>query len=107
MEDRSASASAQVVMYRVWIARFENWRPTHWSETPPRAEAIEPALAGCLTWTEATQFVEGFNETSLAEGVGLWAVTAPVVVRYEGDLWPGAAIAARSAAVCETATERF
>jgi hypothetical protein len=90
MEVHSESLAHPGAVYRVWIARFEDWRPLRWSETPPRAEAVEPAVAGCLTWEEAAQFVAGFNEASLAGGVKLWAVAAPVVVRYDGDFWPGA-----------------
>jgi hypothetical protein len=83
--------------YRVWIARFEDWRPTRWSEMPPRAHAVEPALAGCLTREQAAHFVAGFNEAMLVEaasagGARLWAVAVPVVPRYEGDFEPGQSI---------------
>jgi len=93
MDACSSNHSATSAVYRVWIARFDDWRPTRWNEAPPRAEAIEPAIAGCLTRDEAAQFVAGFNEASLAEGAKLWAVVAPVALRYDGDFWPGAAIA--------------
>ncbi|MBX9788590.1 MAG: hypothetical protein K2Y37_06715 [Pirellulales bacterium] len=91
--------------YRVWLVGFQHWQPTAWYEIPPRAVAIEPADEACMSGDEATLFVQGFNETTLARHDQIWAIPVPVVVRYEHDLVPGQRLLA--AAIVATAPERL
>ncbi|MGD9645211.1 MAG: hypothetical protein AB7U73_05830 [Pirellulales bacterium] len=80
--------------FRVWLVGFEQWQPTAWYDMPPRAVAIEPADDACMSPDEATLFVQGFNETTLARHGQIWAIPVPVLVRYEHDLEPGQCLAA-------------
>ena len=75
--------------YRVWIAAYERWQPQAWHEVPPAAQALEPAVADCLSAVEAADYVEAFNLAMLAHPRNRWAIAIPVVLRYEGDLMPG------------------
>jgi hypothetical protein len=75
--------------FRVWIVTFDDWQPTHWNESPPRATAVEPADDALYTADEATLFVQGFNASILGSGQPIWAVAVPVTLRYEGDASAG------------------
>jgi hypothetical protein len=83
--DREQRDAPSGQLYRIWIAGFENWRPTAWSDVPPRAIALEPAEADALSDAQARAFLEGFNGHMLREAKRLWAVAVPVVVGYQGD----------------------
>jgi hypothetical protein len=72
-------------LYRIWIAGYDDWRPTDWRDVPPRAIALEPAEAAPLSAVQARAFLEGFNGQMLLERKRLWAVAVPVTVGYEGD----------------------
>ncbi len=91
-------------LFRLWIVRYERWRPKTWDELPPRATAVEPADAAAMSAREAVRFLEGFNRTMLGRAAGassdqsdaslrVWAVAIPVSIRYDGDLHVGAIIA--------------
>jgi hypothetical protein len=82
-------ASDGLQMYRLWIATYEDWRPAHWSDVPPRATALEPVARSLYSAEEAAQFVEGFNGSMLGGDRPLWAVAVPITIRYEGDAEPG------------------
>lgn len=79
-------------MFRLWIASYKDWRPTHWSQTPPQAIAIEPVEEMLYSEDEAALFVEGFNTSVLADDRAIWAVAVPITIRYEGDAVAGAPI---------------
>src|SRR5436305_8033943 len=82
-------------LFRVWIVRYERWRPAAWDELPPRATAVEPADGAAMSAREAVRFLEGFNRTMLArvenaagesdDSLSVWAVAIPVSIRYDGD----------------------
>ena len=76
-------------LFRIWIARYENWRPVCWTDVPPSAVAVELAEERCLSANEAAQFLQGFNQAMLADRRSIWAVAVPVRLRYEGDLRAG------------------
>jgi hypothetical protein len=88
-------------LFRVWIVRYERWRPKAWDELPARATAVEPADGAAMSAREAVRFLEGFNRTMLAraessdsaDSLRVWAVAIPVSIRYDGDLHVGAIIA--------------
>lgn len=82
------------VRYRVWIMRYENWRPRRWNQTPPAMTADRPADDACYNADEAREMVAGFNRQELREHRGRWAVAVPVIVRHEGDLQRGAVLIA-------------
>jgi hypothetical protein len=75
--------------YRVWIVRYADWKPDHWAEVPPEAEAVEPAEAICFDSDQAAQYIAGFNTEMLRRREIFWAVAVPVETCYEGDLAPG------------------
>jgi hypothetical protein len=75
--------------YRVWVARYDAWRPQRWDEIPPRCWAVEAAEPGCMSHASAVQFIEGFNSAVLNADCRLWAVAVPVAVFYAGDAVPG------------------
>jgi hypothetical protein len=75
--------------YRVWIARYDHWRPAGPQAVPPRAVALEPAEPGTMSAAQAACYAEAFNRTALAGGRKIWAVVLPVIVRYDGDAQPG------------------
>jgi hypothetical protein len=77
------------LLYRIWVVRYEHWRPAAWSELPPKAVAVETAEDAPLSEGEAARFLEGFNGTMLTRRAQLWAVAVPVTLRYEGDLCAG------------------
>ena len=62
---------------------------------------MEPAEEGVLSAHQAACYVKAFNRAALGQGLRVWAVALPVVVRYEGDLRPGPklAISARLASL--------
>ena len=76
-------------MFRLWIATYRDWRPSHWSQVPPRAVALEPVEDAVYSHDEAALFVEGFNQSVLADERMLWAVAVPVTVCYMGDAQAG------------------
>jgi hypothetical protein len=80
--------------FRVWIARYEDWRPGSDRDVPPAAVAVEPAEQGTMSREEAGEYVEAFNTAALGRPGNLWAVALPVKVRYEGEPRPGQTIAA-------------
>lgn len=77
------------LLFRIWVVRYEQWRPAAWNELPPRAVAVEAAEADPLSAGEAARFLEGFNGTMLSRRSRLWAIAVPVTVRYDGDLRVG------------------
>jgi hypothetical protein len=83
-------------LFRVWIARYEKWRPVSWDELPPRATAVEPADTAAMSAREAIRFLEGFNRTMLARLLPIWAIAVPVTIHYEGDLHIGAIVTRKS-----------
>lgn len=82
--------------FRVWITRFHDWQPTHWSDVPPEATAIEPIVGECISAEGAANLVEGFNQVMLEKPKRVWAVAVPVVVCYEQDLQPGQSVTDRA-----------
>ncbi len=91
----------QATGFRVWIAACGNWQPKHAHDWPSEATAMEPAEEGVLSAHQAACYVKAFNRAALGQGLQVWAVALPVVVRYEGDLRPGQklAISARLASL--------
>ena len=83
-------------LFRVWITRYEKWRPVAWDELPTRATAVEPADAAAMSAREAIRFLEGFNRTMLARLLPIWAIAVPVTIHYEGDLHIGAIVTRKS-----------
>jgi hypothetical protein len=83
-------------LFRVWITRYEKWRPVAWDEIPPRATAVEPADASSMSARDAIRFLEGFNRTMLARLLPIWAIAVPVTIHYEGDLHKGAIVTRKS-----------
>jgi hypothetical protein len=85
-------------LYRVWIARYEDWQPRGWDEVPPRYCAVELAVPECLPREAAACVLEGFNTAMLDEQrpgdkeKQFWAVAVAVELRYDGDPTPGAPI---------------
>lgn len=75
-----------------WGHDFVDWHPARWNEAPPRATALEPLVDAAYSATEAALFLEGFNSAMLTSDRPLWAVAVPVVLRFEGDARPGAAV---------------
>lgn len=75
--------------FRVWIARYDDWRPPGYREVPPAAVAVEPAEPETMSAEEADTYVEAFNRAALGRSAKLWAVALPVEVRYEGEPQPG------------------
>jgi hypothetical protein len=76
--------------FRLWIATCTDWRPTRWTDLPPRATALEPVDDAVYSAAEAALFLQGFNASMLDGTQPVWAVAVPVVIRYEGDAVPGA-----------------
>lgn len=81
-------------LFRVWIARYEDWQPRRWDEVPPVARAVELAVPECLPRDAAAHVIEGFNAAMLCDADKRWAVAVAVAVRYEGDLTPGEVVTA-------------
>ena len=75
--------------FRLWIARYDHWRPERWNDAPPQATALELIEDSSFSEEEARLFLEGFNSQMLVDGRPLWAVAVPVVLRYDGDPQPG------------------
>lgn len=71
--------------FRVWIAGYEGWVPSGWSDVPPAVVAIEPAEPHCMTESEAALYVEAFNRAMLQQSKRLWALPVRVSVRFDGD----------------------
>ena len=71
--------------FRVWIVRYDDWRPQSPQDTPPTAVAVEPAENGTMTCRHAQAYSETFNRAMLAAGRSLWALALPVAVRYQGE----------------------
>ena len=84
------------LLFRIWVVRYDAWRPAAWNELPPRAVAVEAAEAAPLSAGEAARFLEGFNGTMLTRRGRLWAVAVPVTLRYDGDLRTGQTISRAS-----------
>lgn len=70
-------------LFQVWIVAYQNWRPQNWTDVPPGAVAIEPAVPSLMPAREAIEFLHGFNRTMLRQPRNLWALPVPVAVRYE------------------------
>jgi hypothetical protein len=81
-------------LYRLWIAKYSDWRPTRWNQSPPQAVALELARDAPASAEEAAHFLEGFNNVRLESQEPVWAIAIPVTVRYEGDARPGLSISA-------------
>ena len=80
----------------MWITQYRHWRPTHWSEIPPEATAIQPLDGECISAEGAANLIEGFNQVMLERPRNVWAVAVPVVVRFEQDLQPGQSVTDRA-----------
>jgi len=78
--------------FRLWIARYADWRPSRWNDVPPHAEALEPVENIAYSASEAALFLQGFNGALLESTRSIWAVAIPVELRYEGDPQPGEAV---------------
>ncbi len=89
-------------VYRVWLAGYSDWQPSHWSDVPPNSIALRPAEPGCMTCEQATQYIESFNQAMLARPKNVWAVGVRIAVRYRGDLFPGQTLAAKHLAAPTT-----
>ncbi len=76
-------------MFRLWMATYSDWRPTHWNQSPPRATALELVEDALYSADEAALFLEGFNSSMLGDARPIWAVAVPITVCYEGDARPG------------------
>ncbi len=81
--------------YRVWIVRYEGWRPDAWCDVPAGATAVEPAEGGTMTVRQARRYVEAFNRAVQSSPQKIWAVALPVAIRYVGDVEPGQTLSAR------------
>jgi len=81
--------------YRVWIVRYEGWRPKGWCDAPAGATAIEPAEGGTMTLRRARRYVEAFNRIVQGSPQKIWAVALPVSIRYVGDAEAGQTLTAR------------
>jgi hypothetical protein len=77
---------------RVWIVRYEGWRPAAWHDVPAGAIAVEPAERRAMTTRQARRYVEAFNRAAENGSRKVWAVALPVAVRYVGDPQPGDAL---------------
>ena len=75
--------------YRVWIVRYEGWRPGAWHDVPAGAVAVEPAEPGTMSVRQAGRYVEAFNHAAENGSQKIWAVALPVAVHYVGDPQPG------------------
>jgi hypothetical protein len=84
--------------YRVWIVRYQGWRPNNWCDAPAGAIALEPAERGTMTVGQARRYVEAFNRAAQSGPQRIWAVALPVAIRYEGDPKPGEALPASTLA---------
>ena len=80
--------------YRVWIVRYEGWRPGAWCDMPAGAVAVEPAEQRTMTVRQARRYVEAFNRAAQSGPRKVWAVALPVTVCYVGDPQPGEAVRA-------------
>ncbi len=78
--------------HRVWIVRYEGWRPGTWHDIPAGAIAVEPAERGTMTTRQARRYVEAFNRAAQNGPRKTWAVALPVTIRYVGDPQPGEAL---------------
>jgi hypothetical protein len=83
------SRGADCRRFRVWIVRYEDWKPQNPQDFPPTAVALEPAENGTMTARQARAYTEAFNREVLTTGRCLWALALPVSVRYEGEPHPG------------------
>ena len=75
--------------YRVWIVRYEGYRPAAWCDVPSGATAVEPAERRPMTVRQARRYVEAFNRAVAGGPRKIWAVALPVRIRYLGDAEPG------------------
>lgn len=78
--------------FRLWIATYGDWRPTCWSDMPPRATAVELVEDRLYSAEEAAMFVAGFNSQVLRSDKPVWAVAVPVTTCFLGDAEPGAVV---------------
>ncbi len=78
--------------FRLWIATYVDWRPTCWSDMPPRTTAVELVEDRLYSAEEAAMFVAGFNSQVLRSDKPVWAVAVPVTTCYLGDAEPGAVV---------------
>ena len=84
--------------HRVWIVRYEGWRPGGLGDVQVGAVAIEPAERQTMTARQAQRYVEAFNRAVENSPQKIWAVALPVSIRYVGDPQPGQALAANASA---------
>ncbi len=80
---------ARGTQFRVWITRYDQWRPKGYRDVPTAAFALEPAEEGVMSGRQAAVYVEAFNRVAFCRPIKLWAVAVPVTVRYEGEPRPG------------------
>lgn len=91
-DEAGVSRSCTANRYRVWLIRYENWRPRSWRAAPPRGLALQPAEEQPMTAEEADAFVRSFNTAMLSRPKRIWAVPVEVRLCYEGDLEAGAVV---------------
>lgn len=84
-----ARSHAAARLFRLWIARYANWRPQGWSDTPPEATVLQPVDDAVYSAEEAAVFLQGFNSEILGHEPSLWAVAVPVTLVYQGDVQAG------------------
>ena len=75
--------------YRVWLIRYDDWRPRSWRAAPPRGLALGPADEQPMTAEQADAFVRSFNSKMLSAPKQIWAVAIKIRLAYEGDLEAG------------------
>jgi len=81
--------------FRIWIARYEDWRPRGWSDQPPRAVALELAEIEAMASEQAAEYLQGFNEEMRGRRKRLWAVAIAVDLMFRNEPQPGDLIATR------------
>ncbi len=81
--------------FRVWITRYNHWRPNDFRDVPEEAVALEPAEEGVMSSCQAAAYVEAFNRVAIERAEKIWAVAVPVTVCYGGEPRPGQRIVLR------------
>ncbi len=76
-------------LVRVWIAEYQDWDPTDWTDMPRKAMAVQAASSTCVSVPDAAMFVEAFNREMLRRRTPFWAIAVPITIRFEQDLTPG------------------
>lgn len=99
-----ATNTAAPELYRIWITRYDKWRPSSWRDLPPKAVALELAENHCYGPDAARAYLEGHNQAALQRRDRCWAVAVPVVLAFDGDPAPGDVIFPRQVALTSCGT---